>query len=179
MTSMPKIIENARGLLIDEAKKQIEENGYDAVTIRSIAKGCQIGLGTFYNYFKSKDVLIATYLLEEWEIRLARLADQSREETDPMELIGSMYRELSGFIENNHVVFTAAGAMKAFRGSAREYHKLFISQMSESLCVVCKREGYENAEFLSEFVAESLLTWTVAKKDFEEIASIMKKLFVK
>ena len=53
MTSMPKIIENVRGMLIDEAKKQIATNGYENVTIRSIAKECGLGLGTFYNYFKS------------------------------------------------------------------------------------------------------------------------------
>ena len=46
---MPKIIENLRSRLIDEAKHQIEQNGYDSVTIRSIARECGIGLGTFYN----------------------------------------------------------------------------------------------------------------------------------
>ena len=35
---MPKLIENLKDRLLTEAKQQIEQNGYEAVTIRSIAK---------------------------------------------------------------------------------------------------------------------------------------------
>ena len=176
---MPKIIENVRGLLIDETKKQIQENGYESVTIRSIARGCQIGLGTFYNYFKSKDVLIATYLLEEWEVRLERINAQVEFDVEPMQLVKIMYDELNGFMKNNMAVFTAEGAQKAFSTSIRTYHNMLIEQMSAPLFAVCERCGYENAKFLSQFVAEAILTWTVAKKDYDEIASIICKLFVK
>ena len=176
---MPKIIENVRGLLINEAKKQIEESGYESVTIRSIARGCQIGLGTFYNYFKSKDTLIATYLLEEWNERIERINLQSETETDPMALVKSINFELSEFLKNNASIFMANGAAKAFQTSSRTYHKFLIKQISEPLCKVCQRDGYENSEFLSQFVAEAILTWTVAKKDFNEVAPIISKLFVK
>ncbi len=50
---MPKIIENLQSKLIEEAKKQIEEAGYGAMTIRSVAKACGVGVGTVYNYFSS------------------------------------------------------------------------------------------------------------------------------
>ena len=176
---MPKIIPNARENLILEAKNQIEINGYDSVTIRSIARGCQIGLGTFYNYFKSKDVLIATYLLEEWEQRVERINAQAENETDPMQLVKTIHSELYGFMKNNMAVFTAEGAQKAFSTSIRTYHNMLIEQISTPLSKVCERCGYENAEFLAQFVSESILTWTIAKKDFSEIASVISKLFVK
>ena len=50
---MPKIIENLKARLIAEAKRQIEEAGYGAVTIRSVASSCGVGVGTVYNYFPS------------------------------------------------------------------------------------------------------------------------------
>ena len=176
---MPKIIENARGLLIKEAKNQIETNGYDSVTIRSIARGCQIGLGTFYNYFKSKDMLIATYLLEDWGERLERINAQAEEENDPMELIKTVNYELSEFMKKNASVFTAEGAIKAFRGLKKNYHNLLTQQISAPLSKVCERNGYENPEFLSQFATEAILTWTIARKSFDEIAPVMSKLFVK
>jgi len=63
---MPKIIENLQQKLIEEARKQAEAGGYAAVTIRSVAKACGVGVGTVYNYFPSKDALLAAYMLEGW-----------------------------------------------------------------------------------------------------------------
>ena len=45
---MPKIIENLEDRLIQEARRQIAESGYGATTIRSVAKGCGVGVGTVY-----------------------------------------------------------------------------------------------------------------------------------
>ena len=50
---MPKIIANVREQIIEVAKRQIEELGYENTTIRSVAKGCGIAVGTVYNYFSS------------------------------------------------------------------------------------------------------------------------------
>jgi len=162
---MPKIIENARNMLIDEAKKQIEENGYDAVTIRSIARGCAIGLGTFYNYFKSKDMLIATFLLDDWNNRISKIEILAEEASDPMCIVKSIHCELTGFIDSHAEIFKSNEAKKTFIHSVGAYHKLLVSQIAKPIHIVCLANGYENAEFLSQFVAEATLTWTVAKTD--------------
>ena len=63
---MPKIIENLPQRLLEEARKQCEELGYSAMTIRSVAKGCGVGVGTVYNYYPSKDALIAEVVRTDW-----------------------------------------------------------------------------------------------------------------
>ena len=55
---MPKIIENLREKLVLEARHQVEELGYGALTIRSVAAACGVGVGTVYNYFPSKEAFI-------------------------------------------------------------------------------------------------------------------------
>ena len=50
---MPKIIENIREKILEEAKCQVMESGYASMTIRSVANACGVGVGTVYNYFKS------------------------------------------------------------------------------------------------------------------------------
>ena len=48
---MPKIIKNLESKLLEEARRQILEFGYGAVTVRSVAAACGVGVGTVYNYF--------------------------------------------------------------------------------------------------------------------------------
>ena len=64
---MPKIIENLEARLMEEAKKQVLQSGYGAMTIRSVAKGCGVGIGTVYNYYPSKDALLAAYMIRKAE----------------------------------------------------------------------------------------------------------------
>jgi AcrR family transcriptional regulator len=177
--NMPKIIENARGMLLDEAKRQIEADGYESVTIRSIAKGCGLGLGTFYNYFKSKDMLIATFLLEDWKNRMARITEYSKTESNPLSVVKSIHKELGEFMESNKGIFVSPEAIRSFNNSVSGYHNVLRSQIAEPILISCTAGGYDNSKFLSQFVAESILTWTVAKKSFEELEPIFIKLFKK
>ena len=176
---MPKIIENAREKIIDEAKRQIKESGYENVTIRSIARGCSLGLGTFYNYFKSKDLLIATFLLEEWNERMSRVALETENKNYPDEVVKCICDEIAQFIDANKNIFNAPEAKKAFNNTVGSYHKVLISQLASPIRRVCVSNGYENAEFLSLFIAEATLTWTVAGKKYDDLAPIFNKLFVK
>ena len=41
---MPKIIEDLETRLLTEAKRQIKELGYGAMTVRSVAKACGVGV---------------------------------------------------------------------------------------------------------------------------------------
>ena len=84
---MPKIIENLESRLMEEAKRQIEESGYGAVTIRSVAKGCGVGVGTVYNYFPSKDDLVASFMLADWKECLAAITETGARSTDAMSVL--------------------------------------------------------------------------------------------
>lgn len=176
---MPKIIENVREMIIEEAKSQLKEGTYDSMTIRSIARGCGIGLGTFYNYFKSKDMLIAAFLLEDWMERVGKLNEISETEDEPLVLISAIHSELNSFIRKFKCIFSSAEAKKSFNNSVTDYHRILRFQIAEPIKRVCERRGNENPEFLSEFAAEAVLTWTVEGKSFEEISSVINKLFIK
>ena len=90
---MPKIIDNLKDRLIEEAQRQIEDLGYGAVTIRSIAKGCGVGVGTVYNYFPSKEVLIATHLLADWNICIDRIQEVATASDTPKPILRSIYHQ--------------------------------------------------------------------------------------
>jgi len=168
---MPKIIENVRELLLDTAKKQIEERGYANTTIRSVAGECGLAVGTVYNYFRSKDMLIATFVVEDWNSYLSDIRGANL--SDPRMALHNIYDALIHFSEKHRSLFSDPEAAKVYSAVFSERHKTLRSQISEIIAPLCPAES---GDFTAEFVAESLLTWTVAGKDFDSIFNILEKI---
>ena len=168
---MPKIIENLETRLMEEAKCQLEESGYGNLTIRSIASACGVGVGTVYNYFPSKDDLVAAYLLEDWNGCVAAIAAAGTDSDSPGPVVRCIHDQLLAFAHRHQAIFRDAAASAAFAGSFSRYHALLRSQLAAPLRKFCA------GDFPSEFIAEALLTWTMAGKDFDEIYGMIEKLF--
>ena len=168
---MPKIIENLKDRLLTEAKQQLEQGGYEAVTIRSIAKACGVGVGTVYNYFPSKEALIAAHLLEDWKCCVATIEAAGESAADPEPVLQCIYQQLISFAGRHRAVFSAEAATSFFAGSFSQYHQLLRSQLAGPL------EKFCCDAFEAQFVAEGLLTWSMKGKSFDEIYQILKKLF--
>ena len=168
---MPKIIENLQKKLVEEARRQIEQDGYSAVTIRSVATACGVGVGTVYNYFPSKDALLATYMLEDWHACMEAITRVSLESSEPAPVLEAMYEQLLTFVRHHEMVFRDEAAAASFARSFSQYHGLLRRQLTEPL------EKFCIDSFQAEFVAEAMLTWTMAGKEFHEICGIICKLF--
>lgn len=172
---MPKIIENVREMLLAEAKRQIGENGYANTTIRSVAGACGVGVGTVYNYFSSKDMLIATFMLEDWQICLTEM--KALPSTDPEYMIKGICKALQSYIGKYQSLFADSDATKVFASVFSERHKQLRAQIAEIVYPVCAQSSVEDKTFLAEYIAEALLTWTVAGKSFADLLPLLKLLF--
>ncbi len=168
---MPKIIENLDTKLMNEARKQISESGYGNVTIRSIAKACGVGIGTVYNYFPTKDALLATYMLADWNTCIATINNASECFDSPSPVVRCIYDQIKQFCEQHRGIFQDEAAVAIFHGSFSRYHALLRSQLAAPLNKFCKND------FAPEFIAEALLTWTMADKSFDEIFGMIKNCF--
>ena len=166
---MPKIIENLESRLLEEAKRQIQESGYGAMTIRSVAKGCGVGVGTVYNYFPSKDALLATYMLSDWNRCMDAIHAVSTYSDTAMPVLRCMYDQLVGFAKLHHNVLSDEAAAASFAGSFSSYHMLLRSQLAQPLRKFC------SDDFTPDLIAEALLTWSMAGKSFEQIRGIISK----
>ena len=96
---MPKIIENLPERLAEEARRQIEQSGFSAMTIRSVAKACGVGVGTVYNYFPSKEALVATFMLTDWNNCIAAI-QSCADESDTVEpVLKAIHNSLKLFLQ--------------------------------------------------------------------------------
>ena len=169
---MPKIIENLEGKLLAEAKKQLFEAGYGTMTVRSVAKACGVGVGTVYNYFSSKDDMIARVMLKDLDHCVAVIRSVKQESDCVLPVVRCIYDQLVLYARQHSGMFRNRNEAAAFMGSFDAYREMLRSQIAQIIREYCE------SDFASEFVSEALLTWTMAQKTFEEIYGMVEKVFV-
>ena len=167
---MPKIIENLPQRLQAEARRQIEQAGFAAMTIRSVAKSCGVGVGTVYNYYPSKEALVASFMLSDWNACVASI-QQAAADSDLLEpVLLAIYEKLRLFLEEYDPIFRDEAAAVSYTGSMSKYHGILRKQLADPLRKFCRDD------FAADFIAEAMLTWTVAGKDFDELKGILLRI---
>ena len=165
---MPKIIENLPLRLAQVAKKQVMEAGYSALTVRSVAAACGVGTGTVYNYYPSKDALVAAFMLEDWKKRISAIADCGETAPDRETVLRLIHENLQQFLLQYETVFRDETAAPAFSGAFSRYHGLLRKQLSAPIRRFC------SSDFAADFIAEAMLTWTVEGKSFDDLKEILQ-----
>ena len=168
---MPKIIENLETRLMEEAQRQIESVGYTATTIRSVAQACGVGVGTVYNYYPSKDMLVASYMLNDWRNCIGAIQAAGQTAQSPELVARCIYEQIRAFSDRHSAVIRDDAASAGFSSVYNRYHALLRSHLAAPLRKFCPDD------FTAEFIAESLVIWSKTEHDFEEIYSMIRKLF--
>jgi AcrR family transcriptional regulator len=168
---MPKIIENLREQLLAEARLQIEERGYAETTVRSVARAVGVGVGTVYNYFESKEMLIASFVFESWKKYLERMAALPTD--DARALLFGVYSALTEFADENSKLFSDASAAGMQMASFSTRHRLLREQIAGFVRPI------SDCRFEAEFIAESLIAHSSDRVDFDELYKVFEKIIKK
>ncbi len=169
---MPKVIANIKDRILAEAEMQIRRHGYAATTVRSIAAGCGIAVGTVYNYFPSKEMLIASFVARDWYKSM-----ETYQKIPPKNLrdaLHGLYDLLCAFSEEHAALFTDSDAKKTFAAVFAARHLQLREQIAALLFPFCRTN--ENPSFFASFLAEALLTWSTAGTPFDTLYSVLGRL---
>ena len=95
---MPKIIENPQAIILEHAGKILDEQGYEALSMRAIAKTCGIATGTIYNYFPTKRELLLQMMSDYWELHFAVIENLSGGEEDLFAKLKCIFAIMEKFV---------------------------------------------------------------------------------
>ena len=173
---MPKIIPNIREQLLEETRKQIEEKGYANTTMRSVSGACGFAVGTTYNYFESKEKLVATFVFEDLQQHFDYMEQLPKE--SPEALFGGIYKSLKEFMEKHSKLFADPDAAKAMRPDFETRRKVFRDKIGDMILPLCESRMVDNSVIVARFIAESLIGIAMDDVDFEIAYSLVIKLII-
>ncbi len=177
MTGIPKIIDDLRPRLLSEARRMLLTDGGQALTIRSVAADCQVAVGTVYNYFRSKDELMAHVILRDWQEALAVMRTGTESAPDVLTGLRCVYDGLTGFC----ALYQKTWQQHASRSDALiqidRRHPLLVDQLAQIHTDLLTRHHALWTPHLPVCLAEMLLTASARSENgFEQISPILERL---
>ncbi|WP_035292171.1 TetR/AcrR family transcriptional regulator [Clostridium sp. KNHs214] len=96
---MARIIKNLREVILDKASNILYNEGYSKLSIRRVAKECDIAVGTIYNYFPTKKDLVVEMMTNFWKEYFFDIGTILESQDEFYEKLRSIFNSLSKFIK--------------------------------------------------------------------------------
>lgn len=178
---MPKIFPNLQQTLLDKTALILREEGYSALSIRRIAAECHVATGTVYNYFKSKDEMVAGIMLVDWNKTVDDMKNAvtnfSIDSDDPHQEFSNGMVGVTMSIRNfNNRYVATFGQFEEAGGSmniVQKYHHLLRDQIDDILLKLIENTGNNDLRAVIPILSETILT--VSQRD--DIDNVMIREF--
>lgn len=152
---MPKVINNIREIILENGKQMLLEGNYKEFNLRNLAKKCGLGLGTFYNYFSSKEEMALQIFMNDWEKTL-RLIDDLKYQSIPFkEKLLLIHQSLEKFLGRYLKVFREIAGGEGKSCPVDHYEK--ISRSLGELVEMERKAGNIKTEVTSDKLARFIL----------------------
>lgn len=177
---MPKVIENAREIILETAKENLLSDGYDRLSLRGVSKQCNMAVGTIYNYFPSKITLITAIMLEDWTAqkeKMQRACEHAENVEAGIQTIFINLREFSLRYEDVWHMAMHSKEVKDEMINGRGRRQMLVEQLASMIHELLERFEIPYDSFLPRFIATSLLTYiTEPDFDYEQINKVFKRM---
>ena len=147
---MPKIIMHLKEQIIMQAEKLLVKEGPEKISIRGVAKACGIAVGTIYNYYPTKDALIADLILHRWSRSKDGMYRSLDGASDLMSGLDIIYEGIRQFTKTNQNIWRATAVSKQL-SSLISYLLIKFPNERDRLYLKFGQEGLEA------FISENIL----------------------
>lgn len=174
---MPKIIEGLRESILSVCRELLLVEGYAALTVRTVAARCGVAVGTVYNYFPSKDLLVASVMLDDWLRTHARMQQGTEAAATMAQGLRSIYDGLVDFSATYRQAWAQYTATGGALSILQKRHGMLVGQLTGIIAPMLARMGHVPDDVCLEIAANTLLTWSQREDcSFDAVAHAMEKL---
>lgn len=138
-----KINEETRQLILKSAREILATEGVEKLNMRRVAVSCDIGLGTIYNYYKSKEEIIKEVVHNQYYSIFERLKLDISKENDTYGKLKRVFEAMRSF----NIELQSISINRIFS---------LLSKANEDDKEKMQREGNEKRQELKEIFSEIL-----------------------
>lgn len=152
---MPKVIADAKEKILAAAKPALFLHGYNGLALRDLAKQCNMAVGTLYNYFPSKETLVAAIMVEDWLVQLAAMQAACETAQTVHQGVQALYQGIEAFSAPYQPIWEQYGGSTIGFG---ERHLMLRNQLAQMLAALCQRLGQPATPAFCALLAETTLS---------------------
>ncbi len=177
---MPKILPNLHEEILMVGRDLLDESGYQEFSMRAVAAHCGIGVGTLYNYFPSKQQMVAAILRADWEVHLRRMAQIARQSMPERERLLGLYGEMCAFMRGKHsmLMHELPQSMDCdeVRGALAQ-RSVVRRQVIDTVALVLTNRSRDQQEWLADCISRLFMSYSAGAEDHgQTIQNILDKL---
>ena len=175
---MPKIIANLEENILLSSRKTLLEEGYRQLTIRGVARDCGVAVGTVYNYYDSKQMLVATVILQDWQAAADRIRRQAQTAEDLLAGLEAILGEICAFADIYRDFWQQYDSGTRDQLLTR-WHPTMLEKLGTELAPMLRRLGAPRIEGLEEFLSDILLVAAMRQTPFDRLRPVLAHLLRK
>ena len=173
---MPKIIPELRASIIQAARKNLLENEMHDISMRRLAQECGTAVGTVYNYFPSKEALIAEIIMPDWLECCREMKECAVSGPEPLEAALAITTALRKFTSQYAPVWKNYAGEQNSLTSLVSRHNQIIGEIAAAVKEMLLRFDLLYDEFLPEIIAEMILSASRTEDGFRRIVPVLERV---
>ncbi|MCQ2455481.1 MAG: TetR/AcrR family transcriptional regulator [Clostridia bacterium] len=171
---MPKIIKNLQKEILYKSRLFLKEHGFENFTVRAVANECNIAVGTIYNYYPSKESLIANIMLDGWKEQIEMIKSKTERSfncTYSLKIIfGYLYEYQKNYKSTWANLVNSADI-------ENEHRAILFEELSELIHSTFLYFGVNMSPDPTAFVTEILLFETTKENiEYDDIAPFIERI---
>ncbi len=171
---MPKTIPDLKQKILLAARRRMTESESGSFSIRQLAVDLGVAAGTIFNYFSSKEELMASVMLEDWQVCLEKMDAAARKACSPSD----GFRQMESLIRAFSAPFRSVWHGYTRRNPIPQYHSMLIGQLRKPVGVLLAAAGRTVNDTELSVLSEMLLASSQREPGLiETLLPVMEKLW--
>ena len=173
---MPKLLPELKTSILQAARQSLLKSERHDIAMREVARLCGTAVGTIYNYFPSKEALMAEAMMDDWLACLDGMREGALSGRVPMDSLRAIVCSLRRFATLYGTLWKQHAHTPSSPASLEAYHRRVIEAIGVAVKDMLVRFDLLYDSCLPDVLSELVLMASRTEDGFDRIAPVLERI---